>query len=123
MNTALADSLDLAEGIITAVQHGKWYRGALDEAVKSYEEKMFIWEEPVCQELWNSLQYFLFDPQAPRTFCGECFSRVSFITSMLLAYVPGIKWHKAQLCLIELRKIRLRLLNNRAVQRNDQLFF
>ena len=73
VNTALADSLELAEDIITAVHQGKWQEGPLDGAVKRYEEKMFVRAEPVCQESWNNLQDFIFDPHAPRTFVEKVF--------------------------------------------------
>ena len=73
VNTALADSLELAERIITAVQQSKWQAGALDEAVKMYEDTMFVRAEPVCQESWNNLQDFIFDSQAPKTFVERVF--------------------------------------------------
>ena len=73
VNTALADSLELAEGVIAAVQQGKWQEGGLDEVIKVYEDKMFARAEPVCQESWDNLQYFIFDPRAPKTFVEKIF--------------------------------------------------
>ena len=68
VNTALADSLELAEGIVAAVQRGKWEAGALDEAVRQYEEKMFPRAEVVCQESWSNMQDFMFDSRFPEKF-------------------------------------------------------
>ena len=69
VNAALADSLELAEAIIAAVQQeGKWEEDVLDEAVKRYEEKMFPRAEAVCQESWSNMQDFFFNPRFPEHF-------------------------------------------------------